>query len=241
MIRRIGIILFLWSSFSTAQNLVFQINDTVSYFQDDLMIGLFTLDNKNYLIKVTVNDSTILYKEYKKSGVLISSYTTNLDGYNNGGYYSLNLQDSSKTISKFNNGDIEYSFTVNATGDTIGVEKKVSDSLNYNMQIKNGVKKIWFTDYKQFYTGEYKEFNCKTNVLIKKGEYIIIKETDVIDVSKYREKLKEYGLGEVNFRGKENKKEIPIGTWYFYDSNGSEFKKIKYDWEGVLINAYLKK
>ena len=109
------------------------------------------------------------------------------------------------------------------------------------MQIKNGVKKIWFTDYKQFYTGEYKEFNCKTNVLIKKGEYIIIKETDVIDVSKYREKLKEYGLGEVNFRGNENKKEIPIGTWYFYDLNGSEFKKIKYDWEGVLINAYLKK
>jgi hypothetical protein len=223
---------FVFSLSSYCQNFTTIINDSIKYFNDDVEIGLFQKKGEIRLLRIKVNDSTFLYKEYSKSN-LFKAYQCNLSGLRNGYFYTLDTINLAITSGFYYRGMLIQSNTINKNSDTIAYIKKINDTLIICMEIKDGIKKIWQLNSNYVHNGYYKTLDLNSGRILVEGHYLAVKEIEITDKKKYTTLLEKYKLSYV-FRGEENMTEVPIGTWYFYDKNGGIQKTVKYDWEGIF-------
>jgi hypothetical protein len=231
-------ILLLISFLAFCQGTQVILNDTAINFKGDVAVGFFKQPNGIKLLRIKMNDSTFLYKEYAgNNNRLINSYQCNADGYRNGSSWYLDTVSLNITTGLSAKGRIIERYTITPKGDTVGYTRKINDTLFVCMEIKEGRKKVWQCNYNLINNGSYTVWDLSTNQIIVQGNFRAIKESDVLDNKKYNALLKKYNLTNM-FRGENNGEElmaeIGVGTWYYYDANGNLTKTIKYDWEDAI-------
>lgn len=221
--------------FSQTSKTIFK--DSSHCFDGDVEISLFQINQHSKLLQIKKNDSTYLYKKYTGAGnKIFQAYEADLTGLHNGNYYFLDTLTNETTRCFFEKGEVIECFTVNFETDTIRKELRLNDTLVYHMEITNGFKKEWQSNTHLINNGDYIIMNQNNKVITVQGQYIAIKQADILDNKKYKLLLKKYDL-VYSFRGVTPETEIPVGDWFFYDNEGKLLKTVIYNWEGCIIGV----
>lgn len=208
--------------------------DTIPKFPEDVSISIYSLENSVLRLFIKRDTSLNLIKEYRTvDNTLLLTREIDSSGDNHGNYYYYDTLTGSQTFGKFIHDNVMELYTISSIGDTIYKETRMSDSIVQIVDFSDGLKTVSQVNNNYIYNGLYIVTDVKSELVVKRGEYRAIKETDILDLKKYMFYLDKYGH-IYSFRNVEPETEIPVGDWYYYDDTGKLTRTEKYNWEGCI-------